>query len=142
MKHLLLKSESWRTFKESLLEWRNIPRDNGLSPTKWLFGRRLRTSIPATSSAYERITEKTFSEARYKKERIKDLSTLHYNKKCKKLSRLNVGDDVVLQDPRSQRWESRGRISGVRGSGRSFVIRTDRGDLVRNRRFIRKNAEH
>ncbi|QQP41502.1 Uncharacterized protein FKW44_015903 [Caligus rogercresseyi] len=142
MKHLLLKSESWRTFKESLLEWRNIPRDNGLSPAQWLFGRRLRTSIPATSSAYERITEKTFSEARYKKEKIKDLSTLHYNKKCKKLPRLNVGDDVVLQDPRSKRWESRGRISGVRGSGRSFVIRTDRGDLVRNRRFIRKNAEH
>ncbi|QQP31608.1 Uncharacterized protein FKW44_025261 [Caligus rogercresseyi] len=64
MKHLLLKSESWITFKESLLEWRNIPRDNGLSPAQWLFGRRLRTSIPATSSAYERITEKTFSEAR------------------------------------------------------------------------------
>lgn len=38
MKHLLLKSNNWLTFKKSLFKWRNVPRSDGLSPAQWLFG--------------------------------------------------------------------------------------------------------
>ncbi|QQP54051.1 Uncharacterized protein FKW44_006743 [Caligus rogercresseyi] len=122
MKHLCSNLRVGKPSRRVFCEWRNIPRDNGLSPAQWLIGRRLRTSIPATSSAYERITEKTFSEARYKKEKIKDLSTLIITKNVKNYRALtwvmtlssrtqDPSEGVEREDLQCSRKEAGGRSS-------------------------------
>ena len=56
MKNLLEKTETQKKFRQALLEYRNTPRYDRLSPAQWLFGRRQRTNAPALPLAYRRMS--------------------------------------------------------------------------------------
>jgi hypothetical protein len=47
MKKLLRKTESLLEFQKALMEYRNTPRFDGLSPAQWYLGRRQRTDAAA-----------------------------------------------------------------------------------------------
>ena len=57
MKHLLGKTDTYIDFRKALLEYRNTPRYDGLSPAQWYYGRRQRTEAAALPSAYNRLTQ-------------------------------------------------------------------------------------
>ena len=59
MKRLIAKTE-YKEFGKALLEYKNTPRIEGLSPSLWYFGRRQRKTTCSTSKkSYERLTMKS-----------------------------------------------------------------------------------
>ena len=134
MKRLLEKTKNEKEFKKALMEYRNTPRYDKLSPAQWLFGRRQRTNIPALPHAYRRLSNEEIEkfetlrreevEARSKKDR-------------RRMPPLQVGQLVALQDPVSGRWDSRGTVKSVRKKRRSYLIDIDGREYLRNRRFLR-----
>ena len=52
MKKLLEKTET-KDFGKALLEYRNTPRIDGLSPAQWYLGRRQRTNVVVNPKVYE-----------------------------------------------------------------------------------------
>jgi hypothetical protein len=137
MKHLISKSKDWPSFRKSLLEWRNVPRTDGLSPAQWLFGRRLRTFTPASSAVYSRVSDAEFKNAVEKKKKVINTQEGYFNVKCKNLPKLSVGADVLIQDPQSKLWNSRGKIAAIRENKRSYLVSVNGRNFVRNRKFIR-----
>ena len=67
MKCLITKAGP-NDFKSAMLEYRNTPRIDGLSPAQWYFGRRQRTSVVAAPKAYERINNDALEECFKKRE--------------------------------------------------------------------------
>ena len=134
MKRLLEKTHTEKEFRRALLEYRNTPRYDKLSPAQWILGRRQRTNIPALPQAYRRLSNEEIEkfetlrreevEARSKKDR-------------RKLPPLQVGQLVIVQDPVSGRWDSRGTVKSVRRKRRSYLIDIDGQEYLRNRRFLR-----
>ena len=56
------------------------------------------------------------------------------------LTPLKVGDSVVLQDPKSDLWDTRGKITEMRNNGRSYWVETEEGEsYLRGRPMIRKD---
>ena len=123
-------------FAKGLLELRNTPRVNGLSPAQILFGRSLRSCVPAHKSAFK-PTWHDMAREYDRHHAIQESAVHHYNTRAKSLSQLAVGDNVRIQDPRSKRWELTGIIVSVEPH-RSYLIKTPSGRVYhRNRRFIR-----
>ena len=56
------------------------------------------------------------------------------------LAPLKVGDSVVLQDPKSDLWDIRGKITKIRNNGRSYWVETLEGEsYLRGRPMIRND---
>ena len=54
-----------------------------------------------------------------------------------KLKPLVVGTQVLIQDPKSKKWDSEGIVVDIRPNGRSYYIKTEsKGLMLRNRKFI------
>ena len=62
MKKLLGKTKSLSEFRKALLEYRNTPRFDGLSPAQWYLGRRQRTDAVALPIAYDHVTNATLAK--------------------------------------------------------------------------------
>ncbi|UYV77023.1 ATP8A1 [Cordylochernes scorpioides] len=61
-----------------------------------------------------------------------------YNRNAKPLSHLEVGAIVLVQDHRTKHWTLLAKVLEQLPRGRSYLIRTDAGRLLRrNRRFLR-----
>jgi hypothetical protein len=138
MKHLLAKTESWKKFKSALLEWRNTPRFDGLSPAEWVFNRRQRTEAVALPSAYEKIPDHEIRDKESKKGRMieKIKENADYGKRNN--FELVEGTKVVIQHPKSKRWTINGIVLERKSNGRSYIIETENGKrFLRNRKFLR-----
>ena len=133
MKRLLNVTRSWRAFREALREYRNTPRHDGLSPAQWLFGRRQRTNIPAMPQAYNRLSNDEINQldAR-RREEVKKAKKDHRG-----LPHLTPGQLVIIQDPKTHRWVSRGTVTAVRKQNRSYIVDINGRSYLRNRRFLR-----
>ena len=123
-------------FAKGLLELRNTPRVDGLSPSQILFGRPLRSCVPAHKSAFK-TTWHEMAKEYDRRHTLQEATTQRYNIQAKPLSQLAVGDHVRIQDHRSKRWTLTGTIVSVEPH-RSYLIKTPSGRVFRrNRRFIR-----
>ncbi len=120
-------------YKAAILEYRNAPREDGYSPAQMFVGRRQRTSLPALEHAAADI-----KEAEEARRRTREASRAKLYERSAPLEALNVGEVVMVQDPRSKRWNDRGVITTCREHGRSYEVKTDDGaSILRNRRFLR-----
>ena len=137
MKHLLEKTKSFRKFREALLEWRNTPRFDGLSPSQWLFGRRQRTETPALPKAYERITDETISEHESGRKEKMEKEKNRVDQHSKKLANLYNGDKIIIQNPITKRWDTKGTVIEKRKNGRSYLVKANGRYYTRNRIFLR-----
>ena len=62
----------------------------------------------------------------------------HHDRSAVELEQLEVGCQVVVQDPKTRAWSSKGTIIGERDNGRSYHIElAGGGRQMRNRRQIR-----
>ena len=143
VKHLIMKVSSngdirnCEAFDRGLLEIRNTPRPDGRSPAQLLYGKPLRSRVPAHAKSFAaKWQEATVDCDRRAAERFKT-TVEQYNKRAKHLPPIPIGDSVRIQDPISKRWDKVGTIMG-RGRNRDYLVKTAaRGVLWRNRRFLR-----
>ena len=107
----------------ALLEWRNTPDVNNLSPTQKLMSRRTRTTIPTAEALLKpAIVEGLHDNIKCKRQQTKAA----YYKSARPLPELQIGEPVRLQP--------------VKVGPRSYLIETDNGNLYRrNRKFIRQD---
>ena len=130
VKYLLEKYQGkWEEFLLALLEWRNTPRQkDGKSPAQMFNTRRQRTLVPCLPSAYDSIPD---PEAPRK---------LLPTKLTCEFEKLEIGDRVLLQHPKSKRWDTSVTVIESRPLERSYLIQTDDGTIkLRNRRYLRKS---
>ena len=120
----------------SLLEWRNTPDSNGLSPVQKLMSRRTRTTIPTTEAL---LKPEVIDGVRDNIKRKRQQAKAAYDKHAKPLPELQVGEPVRLQpvNPKTP-WEKGSCVAKV--GPRSYLIETESGNLYRrNRKFIRQD---
>ena len=138
MQHLLMKyNANWSDFQSALLEWKQIPRSDGLSPAQWLFNRRQRTQTAAHPSAFSKLSDDDLHSHEIRREEIKDSAKNHFNQTSKSLPVLQVDDDVLIQNHRTMRWDLHGKILDVRDDGRSYLLNLNGSQTFRNRQFLK-----
>ncbi|XP_068250276.1 uncharacterized protein [Palaemon carinicauda] len=117
IKHLILKiapsgNIDCEEFDRGLLELRNTPNFTGRSPAQILYGRPLRTCVPAHpqsfSEEWQAKSEDCDRRAAARAEQVK----LQYDQHARPLPKLEIGQTVRIQDPTSHQWEKVGVIMG------------------------------
>ena len=136
VKYLIEKcSAAGQNLSEALLEWRNMPRADGYSPAQMFFGRRQRTRLPTLPVHHAPIDNKLAEAARRK---TAEENAAVFNQHTKELERLEQGQQVWLQDPKTGRWTVAGEVVNERPHGGSYVVETEAGrTTTRNRSHIR-----
>ena len=120
-------------FQRGLLEWRNTPRSDGISPAQKLYGRPLSSFVLAHhrsfSSEWQTLADDT--------DAAPPSAPAQFDVSARPLSELRIGTHVDVQDPRSKLWCKRGVIVGV-GRHRDYYVKLTSGRVYwRNRRFLR-----
>ena len=125
-------------FAEGLLELRNSPRADGRSPAQVLLGHPLRSMVPAHHSSFARCWRERADECDKRAAEQRRREAERYNASARSHRPLQLGQHVLMQDPRTGLWDGTGLISGISEQRRSFLIRTPSGRICwRNRRFLR-----
>ncbi|EFX73857.1 hypothetical protein DAPPUDRAFT_252527 [Daphnia pulex] len=126
-------------FKLGLLEFRNTPRENGLSPAQMVFGHQLCSIVPAHRSAYATCW-KSVMEARDCQAAANanaDAKT-RYDLRSRGLEPLPIGTNVRVQDPKSKLWSHVGVVVAI-GRYPAYRVKFASGSVLwRNRRFLRR----
>ncbi|XP_076060199.1 uncharacterized protein LOC143036563, partial [Oratosquilla oratoria] len=144
-KHLILKTApngniDCEEFDRGLLELRNTPSLAGRSPAQVLFGRPLRTCVPAHPQSFSPEWQARSEECDRKAAAYAARTTRRYDEHARPLPALAVGQHVRIQDRTSLRWDKVGVIMG-RGRSRDYELRLPSGRLWwRNRRHLRPVA--
>ena len=129
--------ENSEDFRNALLEWRSCPRADGFSPAEAFFGRRLRggeNGLPMLNTGYGSFDLNSFSE-------LRNESRITAQRSGRDLPQFCIGEHVVLQNPISKKWDSKGVIMEVCSTGRSYILTDEDGRvLTRNRRFLRRRS--
>ncbi len=125
-------------FWSALLEYRNTPRSDGLSPAERLFGRAMRTKLPSHPQVFKPILHKQIREADKKAAMLRAKAKRLYDKGARTLKELQVGDVVRVQHHQTKRWDLIGEVVRTKPRGRSYLIKSETGRLYwRNRRYLR-----
>ena len=144
LKNLVAKSTSHGDiytdeFQRALLELRNTPREalGGKSPAQALFGRQLRSNLPLSDAAFKALDRNPHEDIARAHTKVQAKAKRHYDDRSRPLPALKLGQPVLIQDPVSHKWTTRGHVVGI-GKHRDYDVETADGDVKwRNRRFIR-----
>jgi hypothetical protein len=123
------------SFQESLLLFRNTERKpTGLSPSKILFARQLRDSLPVSRDSMKPLAraevDRRVTELRNKQQRE--------GKIFRKLSLLTPGTRCFLQHPTTRRWNTVVTVQRFAANDREYEVTTHDGRVFRrNRRFLK-----
>jgi transposase InsO family protein len=138
IKKMLMKSiNSGTDFYLDLLSYRNTPRGNIGSPAQLLMGRRLNCRLPVHQSLLKPVSH----DMQHYEELIKqqNKTKANYDKHCRNLSELGIGDDVIILDHASTTNKMRGRVVKKCNTPRSYIIKNRKGmEYRRNRRHLIK----
>lgn len=141
-KHLIMKVCTGRddddeAFDRGLMELRNTPRPDSRSPAQVLYGRPLRTAVPAHRRAFAPEWQASDEECDAKLSEERERVECHYNRSSHVLPPLRIGTPVRIQDRDSCRWNKLGVVVGT-GKHRDYYIKVPSGRLHwRNCRFLR-----
>ena len=124
-------------FAQGLLELRNSPRADGRSPAQVLYGRPLRSAVPAHHRAFADVWQRAAEECDEKAAVVKSQTAEYYGRSARPLRPLRISQQVLLQDPKTGLWDRTGTIVGV-GNRRDYFVRLPSGRTYwRNRRYLR-----
>ena len=143
MKNLIMKTTSngnitTEEFQNGLLEWRNTPRSDGLSPAEIVFGHPMRTRIPIHRSKF--INKWMTMDAEYDLKKTQQLKKQdeRYNSTAKSLKPISLGKTVRIQHPLDKTWECIATVVEI-GKYRNYLLKLPCGKTYwRNRRFLRE----
>lgn len=125
-------------FMQALLEFRNTPREAGMSPAQILFGQSLRSCVPVHRKSFDKVWLSKMNEFDRKNANIKERVQNNYINSAKELSKLKIEDSVIVQDTLNKRWDKTGKIVGI-GRRRDYTVIFPSGILAwRNRKFFKK----
>ena len=126
VKYLLLKvapsGSPSEAFSRSLLELRNTPSKDGLSPAQLLLGRSLRAYVPVHGSALDPTPPAQLSDALQARQARKDRERKAYDAQAHPLPRLLKGTKVLLQHPTTRRWDTRATVVSDCASLRRYEV--------------------
>jgi transposase InsO family protein len=123
-------------FLQGLLEFRNTPRENGMSPAEMVFGRQLRSILPAHKSSFD-PKWREIMEARDRQLELDGAVKWIYDERARSLSPLLIGSRVRVQDTSTLLWDKEGVVVSV-GKYRSYRVKFASGSVLwRNRRHLR-----
>jgi hypothetical protein len=108
-------------FAQGMLEFRNTPRENGLSPAEMVFGHQLRSIVPAHRSSFATQWQKIM-EATDRQAELDAVIKFRYDEHARPLGPLSVGTAVRVRDPKSKLWDKVGVIVAI-GRYRSYRIK-------------------
>jgi len=122
-----------------VLEERNIPRADGISPAQLVLRRRQKTNLP---QPIMKRGDNTENEEKRNESLQRDRR--QHDKKAAKRTAFIVDDAVRLLDPMTGEWNSTGRVIKIHSSGKSFDVKRDDGKIVwRNSAFLKRSeSEH
>ena len=124
-------------FLQGLAELRNTPRQDGRSPAQIVFGRPIRSLMPAHWSTFDKDQQQPLEKAETAVKKYRAYTKDHYNASAKDLPPLQVGQAVRVQHHTSKRWDQVGKIERV-GANRSYCVYMPSGRRYwRNRKFLR-----
>ena len=139
MKDLIVKTNhdiGSKEFLDGIIQIRNSPRADGLSPCQVVFGRSVRTLIPTLTESLG--TNECVELAKKGREKLNQKKKYLYDRSAKKLRPLDVGMKVWVQHPETKKWDSTAIIL-TRIRNRTYQIQMEDGKIThRNRRLIRK----
>ena len=128
-------------YHQGLLEYRNTPRENGLSPAQIVFGHPLRSLVPAHQRSFDPKWNKLNEDFDEKISQSKIKAELYHDRKAKLLKPLSPGTNVRLQNPISKLWDRVGTVVGI-GRTRDYFVKLPCGKVMwRNRKYIRPTKE-
>ena len=139
LKYLLLKNEGnfdSDEVQQGLLELRNSPKADGLSPAVRLFGKPIRSGMPINWKQYDQKWQDRFQKADEAKVKINSRTRTYYDRKAKQLPRFKVGDEVLVQDTDTKHWTTPARILSSLGQRRYQLLFPSGRVLWRNRVFL------
>ena len=134
-KYLLTKcTQTGEDFQRALNAWRNIPREDGASPTEIMFGRRQRTKLPTLPSQLSSTDRAT---AVANRDKMAQKHTDYFNKTAKPLSVFEPGQLVRVKDHASDKWDKTAIVLSRRKDNLSYVIDMQGKEYVRGRRLLK-----
>ena len=140
MKHLVMKTGGnirTEAFLDGLREWCNTPKAHGQSPSEIVFGRSMRSSLPALTHSLEPPETPEKREREEKVLALQEKKEQEFNSKTRALPKLAIGTRVFIQDQRSKKWDTTGVVVAI-GERRSYDVRLENGKVwTRNRRYLR-----
>ena len=142
-KHWENNTINLRTLAVAILEWRNMQREDGLSPAQWLTGHVQKTTLPALSNAYKRVTEDERCVAEEGRKKEAEKRKQDFDRRSRDLPKMKIGDKVRIQDHQTHLWDRQGVVQGVRDghAHRSYEVLSRGRILLRNRRMLRPFKE-
>ncbi|XP_059096765.1 uncharacterized protein K02A2.6-like [Tigriopus californicus] len=145
LKYLLPKcGGEWGSdeFVAGLMELRNTPRSDGLSPAQHLFGRPMRTQLPVHWRAF--LSEFQLQSETVDSKRLKDdqVRKAYFDRTSRVRKKLSLGEHVLVQNPITRRWDKHAKVVDNR-SPRRYLLQFPSGRLLeRNLRFLRRAPHH
>ncbi|XP_063886394.1 uncharacterized protein LOC135114421 [Scylla paramamosain] len=142
IKHLILKVApsgdiDCEEFDRGLLELRNTPNFTGRSPAQVLYGHPLRSCVPAHLDSFSMEWQSKAEDCDRRAATHTENVAVQYDNQARELPKLQVGQQVRLQDPKTHRWDKVGVVMSV-GKARTYEVRVPSGRVYwRNRRFLR-----
>ncbi|XP_040578325.1 uncharacterized protein K02A2.6 [Lepeophtheirus salmonis] len=140
IKALLLKTGNTESeaFQEGLLELRNTPlRHGSLSPSQIVFGRPMRSRLPARNLSLAEDWQERLNEHDRHIAKQHEYAKNHYNKTSNELKPIPIGSKVWIQDPTSKIWDRTAAVQGKKQDREYLLLLPSGRTLCRNRRFIR-----
>ena len=139
VKHLLQKCSVTReSANKALYSWRNVPRIDGYSPAQLFFGRRQLTNLPVLQKQYEQCD---FSAAKKAKDSSFLKSAEYYDIGKVNLPPFPPGQPVVIQHPKTGKWDSSGIVVGIRPDKNSYTVNCGGRIFIRSRQMLRDRKE-
>ena len=134
---MIRENNNQNDLKPIISEWRNIPCYDGLSPAQWFCGYRQCTAAPAAPYAYKRVSDDKLVLHADRGGKVRQNKKRHHDRSAVEFEQLEIGDQVVIQDPKTSTWSNKGLITDIQDSGRSYIIDlASGGRQTRNRRQI------
>lgn len=134
IKNIIKKCED---LNEGLLAYRTTPLENGYSPSELMFSRKIRSILPMWPDSLGSF--KHHKEVIKLEEKRKDKQSIYYNKRHRtgNLSELDRNDTCWIIELRVY-----GRIVKRLNTPNSYLIRTERGSLIKRNRWHLVHAPH
>ncbi len=132
------RSVQCESFWEALLEYRNMPRKDGLSPAQRLFQRPMRTKLPCHPQVFEVIAQSKIREADKKALLLREKAKFRHDLGARPLNELKIGDIVRVQHHLTKKWDLIAEVMRIQPRRRSYLVKSETGRLYwRNRRYLK-----
>jgi hypothetical protein len=121
---------------QALMVYRNAPRSGGASPAELVFNSPIRDGLPVHGRSFKPEWQSTKAELKQRTDEVQKKNAARYNVTAHTLIVLKVGDQVLIQNPKTHRWDTAAVVTEI-GPNRDYMVRTKNGaNFRRNRRHL------